>query len=91
VLVAYTTQGINNNQHVVLFLHASEFMVTWGPKLIPDPSMYMIQMSRRQHIRIHNEMDEMSQENILIGAHGVVNKDIVEGLALLTRIMKVIL
>jgi hypothetical protein len=53
--------------------------------------MYMIQMSRRQHIRIHNEMDEMSQENILIGAHGVVNKDIVEGLALLTRIMKVIL
>jgi hypothetical protein len=39
---------------------------TWpqheGPTLVPDPSMYMIQTGRRQHIQIHNEMYEMSQE-----------------------------
>jgi hypothetical protein len=32
VLAACATQGINSNQHVVSFLHASELMATWEPK-----------------------------------------------------------
>jgi hypothetical protein len=30
----------------------------WRPKIIPDPTRYVVKNNRRQHLRIQNEMDE---------------------------------
>ena len=33
-----------------------------GPRMIPDLTLYRVKKGRRQHLRIHNEIDEISQQ-----------------------------
>ena len=33
-----------------------------GPRMIPDLTLYRVKKDRRQHLRIRNEMDEISQQ-----------------------------
>jgi hypothetical protein len=50
--------------------------------------MYMVEKDRRQHIRIHNEIDELSQPKHTYTCRKCGNKAIVEGLARLVITIK---